>query len=140
MTGARRRVRVVAALVEHPDADGRYLCQQRHPGGPRGELWEFPGGKVEPGESEPEALAREGLEELGVTLEIGRRLWDGTHVYPDLEVELVLYAARIRAGVPQALDAQGLAWLTFTGMQALAFCEADVPLLAALVDGSVPTR
>jgi 8-oxo-dGTP diphosphatase len=136
----RRRVRVVAALVEHPDADGRFLCQQRLPGGPRGDLWEFPGGKVEPGESEPAALVREGQEELGVTLEIGRRLWEGAHVYPDLEVELVLYAARLREGTPQPLGAQALAWLTPVDMQALAFCEADVPLLAGLVEGRVATR
>jgi 8-oxo-dGTP diphosphatase len=139
MTGRPvRRVRVVAALIPDPAGGGRFLCQQRLPGGPRGLLWEFPGGKVEPGEAEPAALARECREELDVELAVGRRLWEGSHAYPDLEVDLVLYAARLVSGTPRPLGAEKLAFLTLAEMQPLPFCEADVPLLAGLVAGTVP--
>lgn len=132
-----RTVRVVAALIPQPGDAGRFLVQQRLPGGSRPLLWEFPGGKVEAGESEPAALAREGREELDVALDVGRRLWEGRHAYPDLTVELVLYAARIREGEPKALGAQALRFLSFAEMQALPFCEADVPLLEQLVAGTL---
>ncbi|MBF5040876.1 (deoxy)nucleoside triphosphate pyrophosphohydrolase [Aggregicoccus sp. 17bor-14] len=134
-SGAVRTVRVVAALIPQRDAPGRFLVQQRLPGGSRALLWEFPGGKVEPGESEPEALARECREELDVQLAVGRRLWEGRHSYPDLTVELVLYAARIESGEPRPLGAQALRFLTIPEMQALPFCEADIPLLEELAQG-----
>lgn len=133
-----RRVRVVAALIPHPNQDGRFLCQQRLPGRARGLLWEFPGGKVEQGEAEPDALVRECREELDVELSVGRRLWEGTHAYPDLVVDLVLYAATLRSGDPKPLGAQTLAYLTFEQMGELPFCEADVPLLEGLIRGAVP--
>lgn len=141
MTEARRTVRVVAALISRPGDDSRFLVQQRLPGGSRGLLWEFPGGKVEPGESEPQALARECQEELDVRLQVGRRLWEGRHEYPDLTVELALYAAHLESGEPKTLGAQALAFLTPEQMLALPFCEADLPPLQALVDGRLgPTR
>lgn len=132
-----RTVRVVAALIPHPEQPSRFLVQQRLPGGSRALLWEFPGGKVEAGEGEPAALARECQEELDVELAVGRRLWEGRHTYPDLTVELVLYAARIRAGDPRPLGAQALRFLTVAEMQALPFCEADIPLLEELAAGAL---
>src|SRR3954463_11886168 len=94
----KRRVLVVAALIESGERPGAFLVQQRLPGKSRALLWEFPGGKVEPGETEAQALEREGREELAVALAAGGRLWSCVHEYADLVVELVLYAARIRAG------------------------------------------
>lgn len=126
---------MVAALIPQPGDGSRFLVQQRLPGGSRGLLWEFPGGKVEPGESEPEALTRECQEELDVRLHVGRRLWAGRHEYPDLTVELVLYAARLESGEPKPLGANALAFLTPTEMRALPFCEADLPPLEELVAG-----
>ena len=72
-----REVRVVAALIE--TAPGRYLVQQRLPGRSRALLWEFPGGKVEPGESDAQALVREAREELGVRLEVGEECFAVRH-------------------------------------------------------------
>lgn len=132
---ATRTVRVVAALIPRPEDGNRFLVQQRLPGGSRALLWEFPGGKVEPGETDEAALARECREELDVQLSVGRRLWEGRHTYPDLTVELVLYAARLEAGEPKPLGAHQLAFHTPAEMQALPFCEADIPLLNDLVAG-----
>ena len=141
MTDApKRRVTVVAALIPHPSDEGRFLIQQRLPGGSRPLLWEFPGGKVEAGETESAALVRECREELAVELETGRRLWSGVHAYPDLVVELVLYAARIVSGTPQKLGAHDLRWSALSEMPALPFCEADIPLLEELVAGRVAVR
>ncbi|WP_164020111.1 (deoxy)nucleoside triphosphate pyrophosphohydrolase [Pyxidicoccus trucidator] len=132
---ATRTVRVVAALIPSREDAERFLVQQRLPGGSRALLWEFPGGKVEPGETDEAALARECREELDVELSVGRRLWENRHTYPDLTVELVLYAARLVTGEPKALGAHQLAFQTPAEMQALPFCEADIPLLNDLVAG-----
>ncbi len=126
---------MVAALIPRPGEPGRFLVQQRLPGGSRALLWEFPGGKVEPGESDAAALVRECREELDVELRVGRPLWEGRHTYPDLTVELVLLAATLVSGEPKPLGANALAFLTPAEMQALPFCEADIPLLDDLVAG-----
>jgi 8-oxo-dGTP diphosphatase len=137
---ARGPVRVVAALIpERSVASGetRYLVQQRLPSGSRANLWEFPGGKVEPGESDEGALTRECQEELGVQLRVARRLWETVHAYHDFSVQLVLYGAQIVAGAPKPVGAQALRFCTPKEMTELPFCEADVPLLAALMRGEI---
>ena len=125
-----REVRVVAALIE--TAPGRYLVQQRLPGKSRGLLWEFPGGKVEPGESDAQALVREAREELGVRLEVGRERFATRHAYQDLTVDLHLYDARVVDGTPGPLGAHALRGATAEEMLAMPFCEADLPLLRQL--------
>lgn len=137
MTGAPRTVRVVAALIPQPGDPSRFLVQQRLPGGSRALLWEFPGGKVEPGESDAQALARECREELDVELHVGRKLTEVRHTYPDLTVELVLYLSALRSGEPKCLGAHALEYRTPGEMQALPFCEADIPLLEDLVAGKL---
>lgn len=135
-----RKVRVVAALIADPADASRFLVQQRLPGASRALLWEFPGGKVEPGESDPAALIRECEEELGVQLEVGALAWETRHEYPDLEVQLALYRARIRSGEPKPLGAQALRFAAPAQMQALPFCEADLPLIELLASGKLGTR
>ncbi|MFZ5469694.1 MAG: (deoxy)nucleoside triphosphate pyrophosphohydrolase [Myxococcota bacterium] len=124
-----RAIRVVAALIAHPEDRSRFLVQQRLANVSRPLLWEFPGGKVEPGESDQQALAREGREELAVELDVGERVWSTVHAYEDLTVELVLYRACIASGALQRLHANDLAFLTPKEMKAKPFCEADLPLL-----------
>lgn len=131
---------VVAALIADPRDDTRFLVQQRLPNKSRANLWEFPGGKIEPGEAPEAALHRECVEELAVELNVGRELWSTSHDYDDVTVELTLFAATIRAGDPKPLGAQALKFCTPREMQALPFCEADLPLLAQLVSGAVPVR
>ncbi|HVP63007.1 MAG TPA: (deoxy)nucleoside triphosphate pyrophosphohydrolase [Myxococcaceae bacterium] len=125
-----REARVVAALIE--TAPGRYLVQQRLPGKSRALLWEFPGGKVEPGETDGQALIREAREELGVLLQVGEERFAVRHTYQDLTVDLHLYAARIVEGTPAPLGARALRGATPQEMLAMPFCEADLPLLRQL--------
>ena len=94
---------VVAALIW----DGnRFLICQRPAHKARGLLWEFVGGKVEPGETKEEALIRECREELAVTVSVQGIFMEVTHPYPDLTVHLTLYNAKIESGVPQLLEHQ----------------------------------
>jgi 8-oxo-dGTP diphosphatase len=125
-----REVRVVAALIE--TAPGRYLVQQRLPGKSRALLWEFPGGKVETGESDAQALVREAREELGVRLEVGEERFAVRHAYQDLTVDLHLYDARIVDGTPTPVGAHALRGATPQEMLGMPFCEADLPLLREL--------
>jgi 8-oxo-dGTP diphosphatase len=127
-----KHVRVVAALIADPADPRRFLVQQRLPDKSRANLWEFPGGKVEAGESDAAALERECREELDVELQVGRRVWGTTHAYEDLTVTLELIEAAIVRGTPQALGAQAIRFCTPTEMRALPFCEADLPLIAEL--------
>lgn len=135
-----KTIHVVAALIADPSDSKRFLVQQRFAHVARANLWEFPGGKVEVGETEEAALARECREELGVELSVGRKLWTTVHEYSDLTVKLDLFGADIRVGEPQALGAQAIRFCTVGQMKELPFCEADIPLIDAFVAGTVSTR
>lgn len=119
-------VPVVAALIE--DEAGRVLLCQRPANKARGLLWEFPGGKVEPDESGPQALARECREELAVELTVGERAAQVIHVYPELTVDLTLYRARIAAGAPQPLEHLALDWAVPEQVAQYRLAPADVRL------------
>ena len=120
---------VVAALIEQ---DARFLVCRRPPHKARGLLWEFVGGKVEPGETKREALRRECLEELGVEIAAGDLFYEVEHVYPDLTIRLSLYRARIENGAPQPLEHTELRWITPEEIDELEFCPADEQILAEL--------
>jgi len=125
-----RRVLVVAAVIRRGD---EILVSRRKSDAERGGQWEFPGGKVELGEAEPQALEREIAEELGCAVEVGRLITRQTHRYPDLEVELAFYACRLPAGaVPQAIGVAALEWARVGTLAGYDFCEADLPVLPAI--------
>jgi 8-oxo-dGTP diphosphatase len=133
VNGAARRVRVVAALITS-DEGRRVLVQRRPPGKQRALLWEFPGGKVEPGESDDHALRREVREELGVDLDVGAERFHGCHAYPDLEVDLYVYQACVVEGTPRPLQrGQVIREATLEELRTLPFCEADRALVEALL-------
>ena len=129
MEKENRVVEVVAALIWRGD---RFLACQRPPEKARGLLWEFVGGKVESGESGPQALLRECREELGVTLAVGDAFMDVTHAYPDLTVHLTLYNAEIAEGEPQKIEHHDMRFITIDEIDELDFCPADQVFLEEL--------
>ena len=122
-------VQVVAALIW--DAD-RFLACQRPAHKARGLLWEFVGGKVEPGETRQQALIRECKEELDVTVSVGDIFMEVDHVYPDLTVHLTLFHAAIAQGTPRKLEHNDIRWLTINEIDEYAFCPADEEILERL--------
>ncbi|MBQ9345950.1 MAG: (deoxy)nucleoside triphosphate pyrophosphohydrolase [Oscillibacter sp.] len=110
----------------------RFLICQRPPHKARGLLWEFVGGKVEPGETGEAALARECREELDISVSVGDVFMDVTHVYPDLMVHLTLYHASIAEGEPKLLEHVDLRWITTGEIEGYDFCPADREILARL--------
>lgn len=121
---------VVAALIW--DGNGRFLACQRPAHKARGLLWEFLGGKVEPGETKPQALIRECQEELGVTVAVGEVFLEVTHHYPDLDIRLTVFSAAIAQGVPKKLEHNEIRWLTPDEAEAYPFCPADQVILQKL--------
>ena len=121
---------VVAALIWNQD---KFMICQRSAHKARGLLWEFVGGKVEPGETKEQALIRECQEELAVTLNVGEVFMDVTHEYPDLTVHLTLFHAAIREGVPQKLEHNDIRWITVDEIDQFVFCPADEEILIRLM-------
>lgn len=120
---------VVAALIWDGD---RFMACQRPANKARGLLWEFVGGKVEPGETKEQALIRECREELDVSLSVGDVFMDVTHTYPDLTVHLTLFNAKISSGVPKKLEHNDIRWITVDEIHTLDFCPADEVILKKL--------
>ncbi len=120
---------VVAALIWRGD---RFLACQRPAHKARGLLWEFVGGKVEPGETKQQALERECMEELGVAVQVGEEFMSLIHSYPDLQVQLTLFNASIPHGEPRKLEHNDLRWMTVEEMDDYPFCPADEEILARL--------
>ena len=123
---------VVAALIWAGD---RFMICQRPAHKARGLLWEFVGGKVEPGETRQEALIRECREELAVTVAVGEVFLEVTHTYPDLTVHLTLFHASIARGVPQKLEHNDVRWITVEEIPQYDFCPADKEILERLGRG-----
>jgi len=131
-----RSVRVVAAVVRR---GGRLLVTRRPDGAERPGQWEFPGGKVEPGESEPVALTREIREELGCSLRVGELILRHRHVYADLAVELAFYECALGEGEePTCLGVAALDWAMSDALAGYDFLEADRAVLPALARGRMP--
>lgn len=122
-------VEVVAALIWDKD---KFMICQRPAHKARALLWEFVGGKVEPGETKEEALIRECQEELAVTLSVGDVFMDVVHEYPDIIVHLSLFNAAIAEGVPQKLEHNDIKWIKVSEIDNYDFCPADEEILLRL--------
>ena len=120
---------VVAALIWDKN---RFLACQRPAHKARGLLWEFVGGKVEPGETKEQALIRECQEELAVTVAVQDVFMEVDHVYPDLTVHLTLFNASITEGIPQKIEHNDLRWITVEEIDQYEFCPADEEILRRL--------
>ena len=121
---------VVAGVIRRED--GRILITQRLADDTLGGYWEFPGGKVDPGEELRAALARELREELGLETEIGAEIHHIVHAYPDRDVRLFFYEVRILSGEPQKIEVADLRWVTLDEIGEYQFPDADRPLLEQL--------
>jgi 8-oxo-dGTP diphosphatase len=124
---------VAVALV---DVDGRVLVSERPAGKQLAGLWEFPGGKVEPGERPEQTLIRELAEELGIQVEEPclAPLTFASHAYPDFHLLMPLYICRRWAGTPRSLEGQALKWVRPKALRDLAMPPADAPLIPFLID------
>ncbi len=122
---------VVAALIWQGD---KFMICQRPAHKARGLLWEFVGGKVEPGETKEQALIRECREELAITLDVGDVFMDVTQEYPDITVHLTLFNATIADGEPQKLEHNDIQWITPSEITNHEFCPADVDILKCLLN------
>jgi 8-oxo-dGTP diphosphatase len=120
---------VAAALI----FDGeRFMICRRPANKARGLLWEFVGGKLEPGETGPEALVRECREELAVTVKVGEIFMSVVHEYPDITIRLTVYRAGIAEGTPQLLEHSAIRWITPEEIPQFSFCPADKDILAKI--------
>jgi 8-oxo-dGTP diphosphatase len=136
VTAPRARKLVVAGLIIGDDQ--RILITQRRADQALPLLWEFPGGKVEPGEAPVAALVRELREELGVTVAVGR-IWDVLfHAYPEFDLVMLVYVCRIVDGSPRAVEVADLAWVATCDLARWDILPADRPLVERLGVESLP--
>lgn len=129
---ALKAIDVAAALIFH---EGKLLISQRRPDDHLPNLWEFPGGKVEPGETFESCLAREIREELGVEIAVGRLVEDLIHAYPEKTVRLRFYQCRMVSGSPEAIHVQAIRWISREELTQIDFPEADAQLIERLSSG-----
>lgn len=127
---------VLVAAVALVDVDGRVLVAQRPPGKPLAGLWEFPGGKLHPGETPEAAVVRELREELAVDITESclAAFAFASHAYADFHLLMPLYLCRVWRGTPVPLEGQALRWATPMALAGLPMPPADAPLVAMLRD------
>ena len=135
MPSAHPALRVVCALIER---DGHVLMARRPAHKHLGGKWEFPGGKIEPGETDETALHRELREELGCTVELVRRLAPHTHAYDTVTVTLLPFVVRLAhdSDEPRSIEHSALRWVPADRLAALDLPAADLPIIAEYLAGS----
>lgn len=126
-----QRIRVVTAQIER---DGRYLIAQRSPDGVLPLLWEFPGGRVEAGETDQQALARKLFEKFGVPSEVGALSLEVVHEYEDYVVDLVVYRAKVPPGVLPAPRVHDYRWVAPEELDRYPFPGADQQTVSLLIE------
>ena len=136
MTEPRKRTLVVAGIITR---DAQILISQRRADQALPLQWEFPGGKVEPGEAPVAALVRELAEEIGVEVEVGR-IWDVLfHAYPAFDLVMLVYPCRIVGGEPRAVEVADVAWAFPPDLPRWDILPADQPLVQRLVSEGPPS-
>lgn len=125
-----RQINVVGAVILD---EGRVMCAQRGPDGSLPGMWEFPGGKIEPGESPQEALKREILEELGCNIVVGDLINTASHRYDFGTVNLTTYYCTLESGEPLATEHSALDWRLPAELPELQWAPADLPAVAQIV-------
>ena len=120
---------VVAALIWD---QGKFMICQRPAHKARGLLWEFVGGKTEPGETMEEALIRECREELDISVSVGDIFTQVVHAYPDILIRLTLFNCTVAQGTPKLLEHNDLKWIVPEEIPNFDFCPADKDILALI--------
>lgn len=136
MTEVKGRRIILVAACALVDSDGRVLLTQRPEGKQLAGLWEFPGGKVEPGETPEETLIRELQEEIGITTKVAclAPLTFASHTYDDFHLLMPLYVCRRYEGIARGLEGQALKWVRPKDMRDYPMPPADEPLIPFLLD------
>jgi len=111
---------------------GQILIDRRLPQGAMAGMWEFPGGKIEVGETVEECIGREIQEELGIVIEVGEHLITIDHTYPHLRVTLTVHQCRHLTGVPQPIECAEIRWVNLADLDQFNFPEANFQIIAAL--------
>ena len=124
-----RQINVVGAVIA---SDGLILCAQRGPNGSLPGCWEFPGGKIEQGESARDALEREIAEELECVVEVGREVTTTAHRYDFGVVTLTTFYCRLIDGTPQLTEHASIKWLTPANRDTVEWAPADIPSVALI--------
>lgn len=114
------------------DRQGQILIDRRRQTGAFGGYWEFPGGKIEAGETVEECIKREIWEELGIVIEVGKHLITISHQYHYLHVTLIVHCCLYQSGTPQPLECDEIRWVTLAELDKFAFPEANLQIIAAL--------
>jgi len=127
-------ITVVAAVIER---DGHFLVTRRQGGVHLAGLWEFPGGKIDPGETHAAALQRELLEELDTDADVGELVFETTHDYGDVVVQLFFYTCQL-TGTPRPVLGQDMRWVRRSDLPRLGFPEADAELIKRLTTSAEP--
>ncbi|MCG3088367.1 (deoxy)nucleoside triphosphate pyrophosphohydrolase [Sporosarcina cyprini] len=125
-------IHVVAAIIHN--TQGEILCARRSPHMPLSGYWEFPGGKVEEGESPQDALIREIQEELACTIEVGSFVEDTIHSYETFSIRLETYFAQIQEGTPSAKEHSELRWVPWQELRSLDWAPADLPAVERVIE------
>ena len=123
-------IRVSAAIIKN--SDNEILICQRGPGGSCQFLWEFPGGKIESGESPEECLIRECREELDIDISVQKLFAQSTHSYPETDIEFMFFCARLEKGVPTPSVHNSIKWVSPDMLEKYNFCPADVYVVKKL--------
>lgn len=123
-------IEVVCGIIR--DERGRVLAGLRPQGKHLGGLWEFPGGKVDPGESAQQALVRELREELEIDVEVGAALEPVCWQYEAIGIRLMPHVCELRSGVVEALSHERVGWFAIGDLRGLEWAPADVPVLAQI--------
>jgi 8-oxo-dGTP diphosphatase len=129
--GMRRKIRVVGAMIEQ---DGKYLITQRPPRATLPLLWEFPGGRVEPGESDQQALARELDEEMGIQVAVGDRVIHVEHAYEGYDIDFCVYRCQLVGGHIEHRRVHDHRWVRPDELDHYEFPAADEKTVAKLLD------